>query len=163
MIRLNKIQFFLTGLMVILLCYFIRQLTFISNSERATGEVIRITQGGGKGTKITYPVVKFHTDKYEFTFVAEGNLEYQRGDKVEVIYDKNDPGDASIFTFFGFWFGRAVWFGLALMLWAAFSTSYIGTGEYISLNFRDRVFGKTNDRKDIRDKEFPFNDRMKLE
>lgn len=172
-IKLNKFQLFLAGFAVILLCYFTRQITFIVNSERATGEVINETSpnwghsrpGSYSSTRLSYPVIKFQAAGQELTFVGESNLDYNTGDKVEVIYRKEDPKDAKIYSFFGFWFGKIAYFLIPLFLWAAFSLSYLDKGEYITLNFRNRSFGKSKYRKNAGDKDLDgdWNQQMKLE
>jgi hypothetical protein len=170
MIRLGKTGLFLAGFAVIVLCYFIRQLTFVVISERTTGEVISVsneTRRSGnrhsyRTTSLTYPIVRFYIEGEQVIFKGESNLEYVNGDKVDVLYEKDDPSEAKIYTFFGFWFGKAVWFGVVALVWLAFSTSYLDKGEYLTLNFREQAFGKSKHKED-KGLDGDWNDRMKLE
>jgi hypothetical protein len=136
MIRLNRVKLFVLGLVVIVTCYFIRQVTFIVTSHCAEGKVVAVTNANNTRTRISYPVVEFSVDGREYAFTGESNMDVEKGDRVEVIYKTDDPTDAHIYTFAGFWLRNIIWFIVPLLLWAAFSTSYLDKGELLTLNLR---------------------------
>lgn len=158
MLRLDKTKLFLIGFCLILLCYFIRQVGFIQGSERTTGYVLDETAVvfEASGKLMLFPV-GYNAIEYKSPFPSEylGLLP-----QVPIIYKKDDPSIAKVYTFFGFWFENIAYFLVPLFLWASFSLSYLDKGEYLTLDPRRFSFGRSRKNKD-----FPsdWNDRMKLD
>lgn len=158
MLRINKIQLFLIGFILITLCYFIRQVSFIRGSETTTGYVLDETAVvfEASGKLMLFPV-GYDAIEYNHPFPSEylGLLP-----QIPIIYKKDDPSIAKVSTFFGFWFENIAYFLVPLFLWASFSLSYLDKGENLTLDLRRFSFGKSK-----RGKRFPndWNDRMKLD
>lgn len=150
MLRLNRITLFLLGLVVIMICYFARQLTFIASAEITEGTVINVTNSDSislENTALSYPMVEFNANGNIQLFRAESNMNVTKGDKVKVIYQANEPSDAYIYSFTGFWLRNILWFIIPLVLWAAFSLSYLNRDEGLSLKLRTK---RRNDKNNHR-------------
>ena len=94
----------------------------LDNFEKTTGTVIEMrevpeTEQAG----VTYaPVVKFE-DKNGKTYIHSSNVssdppKYKTGDKVEILFDKNNPDDAFINSFLAKWSGTIMLLILPLIL-----------------------------------------------
>lgn len=99
---------------------------FVSGAERATGTVIDLSSRTDSDGDVTYhPVVRFTTaEGRTVQFVSSSGsspASESEGDRVEVLYDPDDPEDAKLSGFFDLWLwplalgglgGMAVFFGL---------------------------------------------------
>lgn len=105
---------------------FVHTKRFVSGSERATGTVIDLSSRTDSDGTVTYhPVVRFTTAKGRTVqFVSDSGSSpatKSEGDRVEVLYDPDDPQDAKLSGFFDLWLwplafgalgGMLVFFGL---------------------------------------------------
>lgn len=142
-IKLTRIQVFCTSLAIMLLGLLIYKLSFIIGSETTTGEVVGIkswsTRGRYGGT-YTAPIVKFDTKAYEITFQGETNMDIQYGDKVNVIYKTDDPTDAFIYSFVGFWLVSLIYCSIFyLLLIATAIFSYLKKDESLQINISKKM------------------------
>jgi hypothetical protein len=51
----------------------------------------------------TAPIIEFYSDDGRIEFTAQRNLKYDIGHELKVIYKKQNPNKANIYSFFGFW------------------------------------------------------------
>lgn len=142
-INLTRMQVFYVSLSMMLLGLLIYKLTFIIGSETTTGEVIKVkswsTRGRYPGT-YTAPVVKFNTDQYEVTFQGETNMDIKYGDKVDVIYKTDEPTDAFIYSFVGFWLVALMYCSIFYFLLIATAIfSYLKKGESLEININKKM------------------------
>jgi len=124
----NYFRIFLTGYGVILgVGLGIRCLFFI-NACFADGEVQRFNHRFVKRNIYSASaVILFHTkDGREVFFEGTRNLRLEQGEKVKVLYKKNQPQRAVVFSFFGFWFNTILICQLALLFWVGFLLAYYG-------------------------------------
>lgn len=147
MFRLNRIKLFLLGVGVIMACYFARQLTFIAASAKADGIVLNVTNNDSlsmENTLLSYPMVGFSANGETYIFRGESNMNVAKGDTVKVIYRSSNPSNAHIYSFTGFWLRNILWFIIPLVLWAAFSLSYLDRNEHLAINLRNPFKSKRN-------------------
>ncbi|MGH3116925.1 MAG: DUF3592 domain-containing protein [Gaiellales bacterium] len=89
-------------------------LRFVAGAERATGTVIDLSrETDSEGEVVFYPVVSFTTAEgrtLEFRSSSGSSFPPQPGDRVEVLYDPDDPKDARLSGFFDLW-GLPIVFG----------------------------------------------------
>jgi hypothetical protein len=104
-------------------------ISFLSNSEKTEGSVVNIIKNLGDGKYMYRPEISFidNTGK-TITFISEVSSSistYKEGEKVPVLYNKNNSQKAKINTFFQLWGGVAVltfmgiisfWFGLFVLI-----------------------------------------------
>lgn len=110
---ITGVIFLLIGLGVLVGDFFMvsGNLSFLNNSLKADGNVVRIVQSrsSDNGNFMYSPEISF-TDALGQTITFDSNISssvstYQVGEKVSVLYNKNNPQDAKINTFFQLWFG----------------------------------------------------------
>lgn len=111
---------------------FVLKLRFVAEAERATGTVVDMSRSvDSEGTVLFQPIVRFTTpagQEIEFVSpVASSPPSADVGDRVEVLYDADDPHDAELSGFFNLWlvpfvfgflgvvFSSLALFGLLLM------------------------------------------------
>lgn len=97
------------------------------NAGRVTGEVIRLQFAGGKGG--TKPVVQYVVDGRNFEILGSVSTSppaYQVGEKVTVLYPRDNPADGSIDSFVERWLFAVIFGGIgalliviALIIWLA--------------------------------------------
>jgi hypothetical protein len=82
-------------------------LRFVAGAEHATGTVIDLSrETDSEGEVVFYPIVSFTTAKgrtLEFRSSTSSSFPPQPGDRVEVLYDPDDPQDARLSGFFDVW------------------------------------------------------------
>ena len=92
---------------------FVLTVRFVAEAEHATGTVVDLSRrSNSEGTVLFYPVVRFVTANGEtIEFVSSSGsapaLE-SPGDRVEVLYDPDDPSHAKLSGLFHLWFGPAI-------------------------------------------------------
>lgn len=142
-IKLTRIQVFYTSLAIMLLGLLLYKLSFIIGSETTTGEVVGIkswSTRGRYGGSYTAPVVKFNTKDYEVRFQGETNMDIQYGDKVNVIYKTDDPTDAFIYSFVGFWLVSLIYCSIFyLLLIATAIFSYLKKNESLEIIISKKI------------------------
>lgn len=105
------IFFSLIGLSILAGDFFITSNTifFLNNSVKAEGQVVEIIQSRSSDNKAIYSprVVFIDSVGNEITFTSSLSTNissYSTGDKVEVFYEKSNPQNARINSFFQIWF-----------------------------------------------------------
>jgi hypothetical protein len=93
------------GLLVVCAITFVHTERFIGGSERATGTVIDLNSKTDSDGDVTfYPVVRFTTaEGRTIKFESGSSASNSVGDRVEVLYDPDDPQHASLSGFFDLW------------------------------------------------------------
>ena len=79
-----------------------------NNSEKTTGVVVDQLIGakGRINSTATYPQIKFDYKDSSYLFGQRHGYflwRFHNGDRVTVIFPKNDPGKAAIYSFLGYW------------------------------------------------------------
>jgi len=95
--------------------FYLRTSSFIENAEIADGVVTEIEHSGD-----TYhPVFSFRDakgDEHEIhSSVGSNPPSHQKGEKVRVYYDPQNPTDACLDSFFSLWFGPVICGALAVV------------------------------------------------
>jgi hypothetical protein len=84
-------------------------------------EQVRLTMPGS----FDYTLFQFQTGKGSFQIRGPENIYYEPGEKVRVLYNKNDPGKCMILSFSYLYSSpNAAVTGVLLLLWIAFYTSF---------------------------------------
>lgn len=142
-IKLTRIQVFYTSLGIMLLGLLIYKLSFIIGSETTTGEVVGIKSWSTRGRypgSYSAPIVKFNTETNEMTFQGETNMDIKYGDKVTVIYKTDEPTDAFIFSFVGFWLISLMYCSIFyLLLIGSAIFSYLKKDESLEINISKKM------------------------
>ena len=104
---------------------------FVQGAERTTGTVIDLSEdfSSDDGT-VYYPVVRFTTAEgrtVEFRSSTGSSPPPDVGDRVEVLYDSDDPQDAQLSGFFDLWLWPIA-FGVLAIGFGAFALFSPGSG-----------------------------------
>jgi len=96
-----RIFFICVGIVIILasLAWGVTVFQFITHASSAKGRVIKLNAGS------SHPQIEFHTqDGKEIRYPQNGLIfGYQVGDEVNILYDAQNPPDASLNTFGALW------------------------------------------------------------
>lgn len=115
--KLVKVIFFITGLILIVLSIFLFKSSsdFIKSSSTALGVIANLE----RDDDVYYPVVRFQTaDNTEIEFMSSTGSNppaYSAGEKVEVLFDSNNPSEAKIKSFFSMWFATLITLAIGLV------------------------------------------------
>lgn len=97
----KKMIFIVIGVIVLLfaLVQIWQNYKFINRASSATGTVSSLNAGG------SHPEIDFQTDNGQKISYPQGGLifGYKVGDQITVLYDVNDPNNASINSFGALW------------------------------------------------------------
>jgi hypothetical protein len=99
---------------------------FIAGSEEADGTVIDLKESydSQDDTTVYYPIVRFTTaEGRTVEFESNVSSSHDVGDRVEVLYDPDDPTDARLSGFFNLWFGS--------LAFGAVGIGFVAIGAYI--------------------------------
>lgn len=119
------------GIFMILLYVFLYRVKFIRNSELTRGIVVdkKIIWGLRSGGRQVAPIIAFYYDEYQYRFPAELNLNLEKGDIVDVIFNLDDPTDAMVYSFNGFWLAPLLYAIFPFILYVAAIFSFIKPGQ----------------------------------
>ncbi len=129
MIRINRHYLFVAGVIIIFTFYFLNKFHFISNAEQTKGVCVGydfIYREGRDSSSIPdkfYPIVAYHVDEESYTLRGIEEVMMDKGDVLKVIYKSDDPADAYVFNFIGFWY-----FGLLYSIMAVMGMIVIAYG-----------------------------------
>lgn len=96
------------GLLLVAAVWFVHTKRFVAGAERATGTVVDLSsRTNSEGDVLFYPVVRFTTAQGRTVqFVSSSGsspASKSVGDRVEVLYDPDDPPGAKLSGFFDLW------------------------------------------------------------
>ena len=95
---LSRSSFFIILFLLIVVPWFIPKTIWLINSKKAIG-VMEFVGHDNLGSVLgmsTYPVVQFKVGDSVFHFNGNMNLSLQKGQSIEVRYQRNNPSDARI-------------------------------------------------------------------
>ena len=102
---------------MILLPFVLPNLIWVMNSQKTTGKVEGIgTSLGLSFGRDTYAYVGFRVNKDTFYFQGLDD-DYKEGDVVTVLFQKKNPEDAKIKSFYSLWGKTISYFGAPLIFW----------------------------------------------
>jgi hypothetical protein len=103
--ELTRNQFFLICIAILIGIFFAYKLVWVITARKTVGEVI-MTGHGNLGSALglsTYQVIKFQAKLDTVVFNSEFDLGLQSGEKVHVLYHRDNPGAAKTNSFTSIW------------------------------------------------------------
>ncbi len=134
-IKLNRNNIFLIGLFIIFIYLVLNRVDYIIGSNTTEGEVIK--------TRNHESIIKFQTDSKEITFHGTTIMTLEIGEKVRVIYKVENPKNAKIYRFSGFWFIPILYCLLPLMVLTAAAFSFLAPSNIIIISYEKRKLNVT--------------------
>ena len=115
--RFSKNTFFFLLLLVLLSPFVLPNIIWLLRSAKTTGVVegIGIASGLSLG-RDTYAYTSFVIGKDTFYFQGKDD-NYKKGDVVPLRYQKNNPEDARVATFYSIWGKTIAYCGVPLIFW----------------------------------------------
>lgn len=124
----TKFIVFLSGFILIGVVFFALKFPFVYQSKKTNGIVHKnYIHGINKsdfGSTVSASVV-FETADSIYTFLGPEGQIMQEGDVVPVMYNAQNPHQAYINTFDGYWLNDLIWCLLPAIFWLAISLSVI--------------------------------------
>ena len=121
-LHISRTKFYLI-IVLILLLPLLGKLRLLILGEITEGEVIDFEKRSSRslrfhGSTTEYAVVQFKTANEVITMSGPPNAKYDFGEKVKVIYLRNEPTNCAIISFSDIYFGlNAVLPAMLLMIW----------------------------------------------
>ena len=113
----HRTTFFITLFGILFILLLPGKLIWLMRSKKTTG--VFAFQGKGNALeqiRVPFTEIYFQLGKDTVWFKGPGALQLKPGTLVPVRYLPNDPSDASVFTFAGFWFGTVIYGGIILIV-----------------------------------------------
>jgi len=98
------------GIFAIVILFMLPKALMLLSLQKAEGEVVAIGEylmGRGKRLKQYYPVIDFSANSNIYRYEKPNEVLFKKfrvGDKVKIIYKPQNPDDAWIFSFLGYWY-----------------------------------------------------------
>jgi hypothetical protein len=147
-LKLNRNKLFTLGLFIIVIFLSINRLNRFIGAGFTEGQVVEIIKSSNRisynsydnsydrlnaQTNYNFPIIQFSTKSLSFKFQDISNSNVKIGEKVKVIYKKNNPENAEVFTFWGFLFSPILYCLIPLLVLAAAVYSFLSKSEFIEI------------------------------
>jgi hypothetical protein len=143
LIRLNKIQCFLVGIGIIFLFYFLNRAKYIMSSEKIAGTfVFYIEDNDTTEGKLFYPIIEFQYKDSVYRFKGREGSSFELNQVIPVLLENKDPSKPLVFTVGSFWLYPLFYLMLPLLIWSAFSLSYVNKNEVVTIALKYPFFKK---------------------
>lgn len=142
MLRLTKMQCFFLGVGIIAMFCFLNRMRYIIGSEKITGTFVFYVEEETPEGKLFYPIIEYTKKDSVFRFKAAEGTAYKVKEKVPVLLRNGDPNLPLLYTFGAFWLYPLFYWILPLLIWSAFSLSYINKNEVVLINLKYPFFRK---------------------
>ncbi len=138
--KLSRKQLFWVGTIAIVLFYFVNRGRILYSSTITTGTVatVKLAKATENAAATANPAILFsdkNNQRYLF-WGYENETMLAIGDSVKVIYEDDQPSEATIYSASAFWFETAIYFVVPFAVWAAFVLSFIEADGKITLRLK---------------------------
>lgn len=138
--KLNRHHIFLIGLFTGLAFVGIHILNFHMKSDFAKGKLISWESNGFRSQS---PRIEFAVNGKKHDFIGESNIDLRGSKSIDIIYDKNDPENAAVYTFTGFYMRYFFFLIIPMMLYAAFIYSWFDKRDFVIVDFKKKKISKS--------------------
>jgi len=159
MVSLNRNRIILIAIAVIILYLFLNRFQYIRKSNFATGEVVALEikkDVMSSEKRFSCATIEFEAGDEIVCFSSERDVKYEIGETVKVIYKKDNPLDAKVYSFAGFWLAPTLYCIIPLWLIIAIILSFMNKNALIMFNFK-RGFSYVKEIKQISNIENQLN------
>lgn len=139
--KLNRHHIFLIGLFTGFAFCGIHILNFHLKSDFAKGNLV--SWENAMGTR--YPRISFKLNDKTYEFMGESNIDLRGLETIDVIYDINNPENAAVYSFNGFYMGYFFYLIIPVMLYAAFIYSWFDKRDFVLVDLRKRKISKSTE------------------
>jgi hypothetical protein len=155
LIKLNRIQCFLFGLGIICLFYVLNRSRYIVNADRVEGKfVFYVSENDTTDGALVYPVIEYEVKDSAYRFKGREGSAFELNEHVPVLLEDHDPNRPMLFTTGSFWLYPLFYIILPVLIWAAFSLSYIQKNEKVLINMKYPFFRKEKGSIELRKRQF---------
>jgi len=147
MILLTRKKFLFIAFSLFVIYFLAFKLKFIVGSSFTEGKIITFKSG----FRVLNPVVEFSANNNVFRFTGEASFDDYTDKVVKVVYKNDDPSNARIFSFFGFWWSGIILGLVPLALYSAIVLSFVAKGESVKVDL-GKYFKKKQNHPDFNHK-----------
>lgn len=98
---------------------------------------------------LIYPIIEFKYKDSIHIFKGRESSAFKLNESVPVLIQHKDPQQPLLYTFESFWLYPLFYSLLPIILWAAFSLSYIAKNEIVLINLKYPFFKKEKKNTDV--------------
>jgi hypothetical protein len=147
MLKLNQSKLLLLGLGFIFLFYLCNRLSIIISSGKVQGTfVFYINEAGNvempSDNNLFFPIFEYRMKDSVYQFQGRENSSYVLHEKVDILLEGKDPDRPLLYTWSSFWLYPFLYWILPVIVWSAFSLSYINDNERLSIDLNYPFFIK---------------------
>ena len=135
--KLNRHHIFLIGLITAFLFAGIHIFNFMIKSDFTKG--ILVSYYGNS------PRIQIKVNDEIYIFTAQSDIHISHDEEIQVIYDKGNPENASVYTFAGFYMFYFYFLVVPMILYTAFIYSWFDKYDFVIVNFRKRKISRSRE------------------
>ncbi len=135
--KLNRHHIFLIGITTGFLFAGIHIFNFMIKSDFTKG--VLVSYDGNS------PRIQIKVDGKNYIFTGLSDISIAPGERIDVIYDTNDPKNASVYTFVGFYMFYFFFLILPMILFTAFIYSWFDSRDYVIVDFKKKKISKSRE------------------
>jgi hypothetical protein len=151
---LNRIQLMLLGFCLVIAGMLIQRLYIISRGALAYGQVIKIHHWNERSyrrstSSYSAAIIQFTAGSREIVFQAVTDMDVGTDASVKILYNKETPTDAYVFSFVGFWCMPLLYCAFIFLIIAMLSLSLIEMSEKIEFNLCPLKIRRRNNKEEF--------------
>jgi hypothetical protein len=146
MIKLGRIQVLLAGIVLIALACFANRLSHLVGTEKLPGHFVFYVEEDSPEGKNVFPIIEYRIKDSVYQFRAREGSSYVPGEEVGVLIKNGDHDNPVLYTPGSFWAYPLFYFLLPVVIWIAFSISYVTRNEHVEVKFGPPFFAKKRSR-----------------
>lgn len=141
--KLNQTKFFITGILLILLCYFSTRIIKVVLGQEVSGTFVFYVEEDSPDGKLISPIIEYKLNDSIYRLKGEEGNSYKPAETVPVLIQNNDTNRAIEYTIGSFWLFPMVYWILPLTIWTAFSLTWLGKKDKLEIRMSRPFFKKT--------------------
>jgi hypothetical protein len=128
---------------VIFLFYFLNRIKYIAGSEKTEGTFVfyALDENPEEG-KLVYPVIEYTVEGEVRQFKGPEGVAFKLNEKVPLLLEDGNKESPLLYTIGYFWLYPLFYVILPLIVWSAFSLSYINKDEHVLIDLKYPFFKK---------------------
>jgi len=141
-IYLNRNNILIIAIIIVFVYLVLNQTEKIRKSSTTTGTVTGIEIRENKLNRhetSRSAIIRFEYEGDTIYFTGEQNVNYELGEQVKVIYKKENPNKAKVYSFAGFWLAPLFYCIIPLWLLSALVLSLMNKNDKLVINLRKKL------------------------
>lgn len=125
------------------------------NADKVKGKfVFYVSENDTTEGALVYPVIEYAVKDSAYRFKGREGTAFEVDERVPVLLQDHDPGKPMVFTLTSFWLYPLFYIILPILIWAAFSLSYVQKNEKVLIDLKYPFFRKEKGSAELKKRQF---------